>query len=253
VTAALVVLVQASTVSIDRAFALTPANVPCGLIGWWPLDGNANDIKNGNNGTVVNGGAFTNGMVNKGWKSNGQTSVIKVPNSATLSVTKFTVDFWIKVTAFNQGNTVVVWKGNALGQDKTSPYGVVIRGTNPLIVPSGPAGTVIFLIGDQVQSQHVQSTSALPLNQFKHITVTADGSWLRLYVDGVQDAAIQQSLTPVNSSFPLQIGGIASSVYNNTSLNGVIDELEIFNRALDATPKSEIMAIFQAGPLGKCK
>jgi hypothetical protein len=254
VTAALVVLIEASTLSMDRAFALTPANVPCGLIGWWPLDGNANDIKNGNNGTVVNGGAFTNGMVNKGWKSNGQTSVIKVPNSATLSVTKFTVDFWIKVKAFNQGNTVAVWKGNSYGQDKTSPYGVVIRGTDPQIIPSGPAGTVLFLIGDQVLSQLVKSTSPLPLNQFKHITVTADGSFLRLYIDGLQDgAAIPQTVTPVNSSFPLQIGGVASSFYNNTSLNGVIDELEIFNRALDATPKSEIMAIFQAGPLGKCK
>jgi Concanavalin A-like lectin/glucanases superfamily len=205
---------------------------------------------------TVNGGAFANAMVNKGWKSNGQTSVIKVPNAAVFYVTKFTVDFWIKVAALNQGNTVAVWKGNSYGQDKTSPYGIVIRGANPANNPfPGVGGMVIFLIGNQVTSQHLQSTSPLPLNQFKHITVTADGSTLRLYIDGSEDvpAAVPQTLIPVNSSAPLQIGGVAGSFYPNTSLNGVIDELEIFNRALDPTPKSEIMAIFQAGPSGKCK
>jgi len=253
--AAIIVLVE-GTVGTDRAFALTPANVPCGLVGWWPLDGNANDIKNGNNGTVSNGGAFANGVVNKGWKSNGQTSVITVPNAPTLSVTKFTVDFWIKVAALNQGNTVAVWKGDIYGQDGTSPYGILIRGTNAALnssLPFAQPGTVIVEIGNQNSAQFMQSTSPLPMNKFKHITVTADGSRIRLYIDGSQDTWAFQTVIPVNSSRPLQIGGVANSFYNNTSLNGIIDELELFKRALDPTPKSEIKAIFQAGKLGKCK
>ncbi|HEY0384323.1 MAG TPA: LamG domain-containing protein [Candidatus Elarobacter sp.] len=254
--AALVVLVEGRTLSTDRAFALTPANVPCGLVGWWPLDGNATDIKNGNNGIVVNGGAFVSAMVNKGWKSNGQTSVVKVPDAPALHVTKFTIDFWVKLAAYNQGNTVAIWKGNAHGQDGTSAYGVLIRGIsapNPSL-PSAPAGTIIVEIGNQSSAQFMQSTSALPLKQFKHVTVTADGSYLRLYIDGSPDGMpVPQTLIPVDNFRPLQIGGVANSFYNNTSLNGVIDEVELFNRALDPNPKSEISAIFQAGNLGKCK
>lgn len=253
VTAALVVLVEASTLSEDRAFALTPANVPCGLIGWWPLDGNAKDIKNGNNGTV-NGGTFVTAMVNKGWKSSGQTNVITVPNASTLSVTNFTVDFWIKVAGLSQGNTVAVWKGNTHGQDKTAPFGVFIRGSDPIYNTfSGIGGMIIVEIGNPTMVQFLQSTVPLPMNQFKHIVVTADGTTLSLYIDGVLNRADPQTLTPANSAFPLQIGGVTNSFYSNTALIGIIDEVEFFNRALDPTPKSEITAIFQAGSLGKCK
>src|SRR5690242_10444267 len=62
------------------ALAQQPANVPCGLIGWWPLDGNAIDIRGGNNG-AIQGGAFSPAMVQQGWRSGGQGSVIVVPNS----------------------------------------------------------------------------------------------------------------------------------------------------------------------------
>src|SRR5207245_1589335 len=37
--------------------------VPFGLVSWWPGDGNANDVVDGNNGTLLNGAAFGAGEV----------------------------------------------------------------------------------------------------------------------------------------------------------------------------------------------
>jgi Concanavalin A-like lectin/glucanases superfamily len=251
-TASLVVLVEASTLSTDRALALTPANVPCGLVGWWPLDGNATDIKNGNNG-VVTGGAFVNAMVNQGWQSAGPTSVISVPDAPALHVSTLTIDFWIKLTSTTQLNTVAIWKGNVLGTTVTSPYSVGIRGSSGGNSFGGAARMVIFSIGNQATVQYLQSTSSLPLNTFKHVTVTADGVKLKIYIDGVPNGSASQTVFPGPGTRPLQIGGISGAATNANSLNGVIDEVELFNRALDPIPKSEIMAIVQAGSLGKCK
>jgi hypothetical protein len=250
--AAILVLVGGSTLSTGRAFALTPANVPCGLVGWWPLDGNATDIKNGNNG-VVTGGAFMNAMVNQGWQSAGPASVISVPDAPALHVSTLTIDFWIKLTSTSQLNTVAIWKGNVLGTSVTSPYSVGIRGSNGGNSFSGVARMVIFSIGNQATVQYLQSTSYLPLNTFKHVTVTADGIKLKIYIDGALKGSAFQTVFPGPGTRPLQIGGILGAATNANSLNGVIDEVEIFNRALDPTPKSEIMAIVQAGSLGKCK
>src|SRR5207302_7339036 len=56
------------------------------------------------------------------------------------------------------------------------------------------------------------------------------------------------SVAPTDGTNPLTIGARGGSVGN--FFNGIIDEVEIFNRAL--TP-DEIQFIFDAGSVGKCK
>ena len=45
------------------ALGQTCVSPPSGLVGWWPGDGNFNDLINGDNGTPVGGVTFTPGMV----------------------------------------------------------------------------------------------------------------------------------------------------------------------------------------------
>ena len=59
------------------------------------------------------------------------------------------------------------------------------------------------------------------------------------------------SVVAYTSSSPLRIGTIIGSGHGNSGVfDGLIDEVEIYDRALGA---SEIQAIFDAGSAGKCK
>jgi uncharacterized repeat protein (TIGR01451 family) len=75
--------------------------------------------------------------------------------------------------------------------------------------------------------------------------VTRNGSAYALYIDGVQVATATNSIAIPDPAASLTIGR-AEAYF----LNGLVDEVEIFNRALTA---SEVQAIYNAGSAGKCK
>ena len=231
----------------------TPANLPCRAVSWWPLDSTTADVMNLNNATVAgNGGTFVPAKVGNGWKSGGQGSVIVVPDSATVDLMQdFSIDMWVRLDAINQLNMPLIWKGNTGGAGVTTPYAVTVQGLGPGI---GSPGALIVTISNGTDNQRVHSASALPLNQFKHIAVTVDMNNIKIYIDGTLDSTNPRTagIVQFNSAQPLQIGGIYNATAANY-FNGVIDEVTIYNRALDPTSRSEIAAIFQAGSAGKCR
>ena len=77
-----IVLTLLIGVTTLTAFSQVPSYVPTnGLVGYWPFNGNANDISgNGNNGTV-NGATLTsdrNGVANKSYSFDGVTNLLKL-------------------------------------------------------------------------------------------------------------------------------------------------------------------------------
>lgn len=80
-----------------------------------------------------------------------------------------------------------------------------------------------------------------------HVAVTRSGSTYKFYVDGTQIGGDQSDSVAVpDAAAPLTLGH-AEAI---PSLNGFLDEVEIFNRALSAT---EISSIAGAGAFGKCR
>ncbi|MGH9908759.1 MAG: LamG domain-containing protein [Pyrinomonadaceae bacterium] len=85
------------------------------------------------------------------------------------------------------------------------------------------------------------------LNQWTHVACTYDRQFVRLYVNGVEVAA-QAATQPIPAlSHELWIGNHERFI---RQFDGLIDEVEIFNRALSA---AEIQDIVKAGSAGKCK
>ena len=88
-------------------YAQIPSNIPTdGLYGYWPLDGNVNDLSgNENHGT-------TDGNYSFDTHENGELSVylqnrmIVLPSSNDLNVDNFTVQFWTKAVSYNIHNKV---------------------------------------------------------------------------------------------------------------------------------------------------
>src|SRR5690242_11672152 len=53
---------------VSAAPALAPIPPPANMVSWWPGDGNANDIKDGNSGSLVGGVSFAQGQVEQAFR-----------------------------------------------------------------------------------------------------------------------------------------------------------------------------------------
>jgi hypothetical protein len=77
--------------------------------------------------------------------------------------------------------------------------------------------------------------------------MTYDGLTLKLYLNGTLESS-QTVGGPVNvSTEEFRIGGYNSGPW---TMNGVVDEIALYGRALS---EAEILAIYNAGAAGKCR
>ena len=211
---------------------------PSGLVSWWPGDENPNDVVNGNNGLLQGGAAYwPNGKVAQAFNLDGSTGYVQGPNIPlwNLGTDDFTIDLWVdfnQVTlnypfvAHDEGggslNKWIFWYTPTTGLTFHINSPALGSGVNVVTYPWTPsAGT------------------------WYHLAVTRSGNTYALYINGVQESISTDSNTIPAANAPLTIGR-AEAFY----FNGLLDEVEIFNRALSTT---EIQAIYNAADAGKCK
>ncbi len=89
----------------------------------------------------------------------------------------------------------------------------------------------------------IWSKPELPRGEFIHVAGTYDGQVMRLYWNGQQAGY----LTVNAPGFKIETMSMSSG---GEALDGLLDEISTYNRALST---AEIKAIFQAGQAGKCK
>jgi hypothetical protein len=226
---------------------------PAGLVSWWPGDGDASDIQDGNDGTLVNGTTFTAGKVGQAFSFDGVDDFVQVSDSPSFDFTDWTVDAWIKTT--NAGTSF----RRIVSQQTVSPTigaWVMMLEDNQLAACSQSSDGVVDTPNDGTSATSVcigVPGQFLNDGQFHHVAVTRQaGVAVKYYIDGDLVKTIPITNT-AGFTIPADVFiGKADSVFgpNVQNFNGLIDEVEIFNRALTA---SEIQAIFNAGSAGKCK
>ncbi len=85
-----------SLVAISHAEAQICVQPPSGLVSWWPGDGNADDIQNGNDATLQNDVTFPAGMVGQGFSFDRLGAVVEAPENGSLDFNgPFTIDLWV--------------------------------------------------------------------------------------------------------------------------------------------------------------
>ena len=60
---------------------------PTGLVSWWPGDGNADDIEDGNDGTLLGGVTFAPGLVGQAFSFDGVDAFVSIHNPSNLKIT----------------------------------------------------------------------------------------------------------------------------------------------------------------------
>jgi Ca2+-binding RTX toxin-like protein len=217
---------------------------PAGLVSWWPGEGNAQDIVDGNDGLLRNGVTFVSGMVGQALSFDGVDDYVEVASSPTLQfgTGDFTIDFWARIlNPFGNAQALITTQSIA-----TDPPGILVasRGISP------PVNTIMFDIRDGVNTQTI--TVPVPTDlQFHYFTFTRSGTDIKGYVDGVDQTTVVNAVGVANMNSPAALffgrTGLSSSA--GLYFAGELDELGIFNRALSGL---KIQAIYNAGSAGKC-
>ncbi len=212
-----------------------PSDMHC----WWPFDETsgttASDIIGSHHGTHFNGPVPTTGMVAGALNFDGVNDFVSAPVGGMHNYHNLTIDAWIKPDVIGPDQAIVEY-GSFI-------YGLILEGDElRFYTQPNPLSFAPISLNANIQA-----------GVWTHVAVTAEvvgtGGSMRWYVNG--NLIHLNSFYTANYSYysptwTWEIGGGGGS----NSFNGLIDEVEIFERALSET---EIQAIVAAGPAGKCK
>jgi hypothetical protein len=114
-------------------------------------------------------------------------------------------------------------------------HGIVAKGSTNLdpaqsyAVEVDNANRWLCILGNGVSAIALRSTATAVAGVFSHVACVWNGATVQLYVNGVLNASAAQSLTPAVNASPLYIGQFGG---NADRLDGIVDEVRIYNRAL---------------------
>jgi hypothetical protein len=205
----------------------------CGLVAYWPFDGDANDRSvNMNNGSI-NGTSFTtnrSGNANGACFFNDSGTYVGVADSSTLDVTNMTLAFWFRLDSSSTARELV----NKMGAEGTQSLSFGSE-------YSGGSGRIYFRIstGGTIGSlTDLPSTTVIAMGTWYHFCGTYDGSAMRIYINGVLENSTPKSGAIYNSTEEVKIGRYGYS--SAWVFHGAIDNVAIWNRALSANEVSEV-------------
>jgi len=167
-----------------------------------------------NNGTI-NGASWANGKFGKALDFDGTNDNVTVTRSPSLNLglSSFSLCAWINTTD-SEGDIINNWDGSN-GCFLLMVYNAKLRGH---IAMSGNANAI-------------DSPSNVNDGQWHFVYQVVDGTKIYLYIDGV--LVNSQTLSGIKSGIQNNVI-IGERLTSGTNLDGIIDEVRIYNRALSA-------------------
>ena len=144
-----------------------------GLVGYWPLNGNANDESGNGNDGIVNGATPINDRFGNASGSFlfENDNYITIPPISLYDIqdnSPFTISVWINPSNFNSGGNIIL---------KNGQYGLKYNGSSNIIN-----------YYDNKIPYHSSINNNWNINQWYQLTLVHTGLKISLYVDGVLDS-----------------------------------------------------------------
>jgi len=214
-----------------------PAFVKEGLVAYYPFNGNANDESgNGNNGEVKGATLVKDrhGEGGKAYAFDGVDDLISVPHADSLNTPDgLSVSLWVKAEKKHTGQ--IISKGN--GGQENYDYAMVVAADGKIVygwrtVPSKHIGT--------------GTIKGIAVGDWHYVTVVhISGSMPILYLNGVaQSVSIYRDQSSVRALWksPIHMGVDPQPRGFSRYLNGSVDDIRIYNRAL---PEEQVKALYE--------
>jgi len=220
-------------------FSFAQVNLEKGLQAYYPFNGNGNDASGNNNNPVFNNATITAdrlGNPNSAYHFNGVYQYIRIPNKPSINFkNQITLSLWVRPTGFyndichasqliskgggnyNPGNYALRFDdalysaGNGCNGSVCDSVHQNFRGTGTVLTPYG---------GDFIKK-----------DQWYNVLYTNDGKTAKLYVDCELKYSVVFPETFINNE-DLFFGKSDDSFFPFW-LNGDLDEIRIYNRALN--------------------
>ncbi|MFQ5492566.1 MAG: DUF2341 domain-containing protein [Candidatus Dojkabacteria bacterium] len=213
-------------------------NLRDGLVGWWKLDeeswnGTSNEVVdysgldhhgNRNGNATTTGGHFGNaGTFDGNGDYAGFADTVDHEPASTVTVSAWVypnnVATWHQVVVKRYSEASNPWDSYMLAST-----GVGASNKWRFCVSNGTSGSSVC----------ADDTEVITANTWVHLVGRYDGSDVKLFVDGVEKSSVSKTGNIGYSSIGLRIG-ISTPTQPTQCMNGKIDEVRLYNRALSLT------------------
>jgi arabinan endo-1,5-alpha-L-arabinosidase len=194
------------------------------------------DVIGGQSGTVVGKLAYAPGAIGKGFFFDGSQSGIMFPDGDQFKIGgSLSMVAWINLASYPSFSSQILFRGdNRIGLD-------------PYFLNVVPPNEVRITIEQDYKTGETVGFPC-PLNQFVHVVgvFDAEKGALRIYKNGRLAASKPTSVKVMKdldarAEPGLGIGNIQRPAFSNQPFHGIIDEVQLYNRALT---DSEIEALY---------
>lgn len=219
---------------------------PEGIVAWWPFDEENGtttaDVVGAHPGVLVNGPVHVSGFVGPALQFDGSNDYVSVGDSDLwyFNRNNFTIELWMKSFepgGGSMGHPSHVFIGNDEGSGFRRKWFFALGGgVLEFHINGGVSGTQFFTL----------APFSPTLNEWYHLAMRRMGNNWTIFVNGLPAVSEIHDYEVPNANAPLTIAQAENLGY----VNGVIDEVAIYDRALS---NQEIRAIANASRAGKCK
>jgi len=229
-------------VALMLAFCLVSsahADITSDMLGYWALDGNANDSSgNGYHGEEFGNPSYVPGVINQAMDFDGPEQSVYIPDFTVIqNQDEVTVCMWVKADR-NTGEDQVMWF-----TDQDGDYGRIRFGIN----------------GDEWEWKHGDGNgnpnvddgeNPIILGEWTHLAGTRkNNDKLELFVNGISVDQTDFGVTGVVEA-QISIGAERrSSSSVRSPFDGVIDEVRVYSRVLSAADIQELFMFTDAPPI----
>src|SRR2546425_814777 len=156
------------------------------MLGWWPGDGNGNDIFGSNNGALQGGAtASALGMVGSAFSFDGTNAYVQIPDAPELKPANLTLEAWVRFSGLDSlgsggspaGDQYIVFKQNS----RTAGF----EGFDLSKTRVGATDVFRFLVTSAAgQEAEIHSATAVSTGVWYHVAGVRGSNFLQLYVNG---------------------------------------------------------------------
>jgi hypothetical protein len=234
-----------NALALTKAFQVNTASggsLTTGLVSYYNMQGNSNDYWGTNNGTDTSVSYGTSyGKVAQGALF-AATSKISIPSQTVFNLqSSFSIFAWVYQTSRGNGSYYVeniIAKDNFVAGNRAFQFDV--RGP----ADASNVGKIRFTYNVPIDAS-VISVGIISLNAWHYVGIISTAGTYTFYIDGSVDSTGSTNITPVvTGTAPLTFGAGGTSDGANETMQGNIDEVGVWSKALST---QEISDLYNSG------